>query len=92
MIIWGQTKNKIPIGTPPYATVYTVNLNEMKVLGSHTTTRGPFEVNFDSLGIHALVDEFLIDASKGRLTSTELKEDTPFTPESCEHFPGKTLY
>lgn len=83
-VVWGQTTKQLPIGVVPYATVYVIDLLKGGVLNSFTTTRGPFDVDFDASGSIILIDEYVLDARSGEIKSTEIPKGFVFEAESCK--------
>lgn len=90
-VIWGQTRSDLPIGTPPYASVYILDVQLPKVIGELTTTRGPFDVDFTRDNRFIVVDENVIEFATGRVMSSELPPGFKVEPESCAEFLGKSL-
>jgi hypothetical protein len=88
-VVWGQTTKKMPLGAPPFASVYVIDLRKMRNLSVHTTTRGPFEVVFNSKQQIILVDEMVIDFKTGRITSTSISSDLTISSEECADFRGR---
>jgi len=90
-IVWGQTTRELPLGEPPYAEVYVLDLHRGGILDSFTTNRGPFDIEFDSAGSYVIVDDFVIDAESGRIKFTEVPPSFKQQAETCPDFPGRVL-
>lgn len=88
-IVWGQTTRRLPDGVPPYAVIYVVDVERASVRESFTTTRGPFEVQFDEAGLLGIVDEYVVNLPSGEIRFTEVPPDLNFRAESCPDFPGR---
>lgn len=90
-VVWGQARNPTPVGVPPYAKVYTVDLSKVKILSSFSTTRGPHDVEFSLDRKRILIDEVLVDFHSGRFVENYNSEDLMFQRERCEDFEGRRL-
>ena len=80
MVIWGQTRERLPVGAPPYVEVYVVNMSDGQVLNKFTTTRGPFDVEFDEKINVIVIDDFLLNAKDGKILHTEIPSGLVLRP------------
>lgn len=90
-IVWGQTLSRLKTGVSPYATIYIIDLTKGKSLNFYTTTRGPFDVEFDKNESRAFIDDFIVDAKTGKILSTFNAEDQEAEKERCASFTGQKL-
>lgn len=90
-VVWGQARSPTPVGVPPYAKVYTVDLNKMKILSSYSTTRGPHDAEFSLDRKRILIDEMLVDFQSGKFIENYNAEDLMFQRERCKDFEGRRL-
>ncbi len=90
-VVWGQARDPTPPGVPPYAKVYTVDLNKMKILSSYSTTRGPHDAEFSLDRKKILIDEILMDFQSGKFIENYSAEDLMFQREDCKDFEGRRL-
>lgn len=83
-IIWGQTKNKLPTGVPPYTKIYIINTKNWKNPRSLTVSRGPFEVYFANHGTQVKIDEYTIEISSGNILNIIPQEKSQLTKDECK--------
>lgn len=90
-VLWGQAKQSTPVGVPPYAKVYIVDLKKMKILSSYSTTRGPHDAEFSLDRKRIFIDEMLVDFQSGNFIENYNAEDFMLPRESCKDFDGRRL-
>ncbi len=56
-VVWGQTNATLQLSETPYASYYILDLEHQKILGEYSTTRGPFDVEFNEKTNRISVDD-----------------------------------
>lgn len=91
VVIWGQARKSASIGAAPHAIVYVVDVNTLKILGSYSTTRGPYDAEFSADKRKIIIDEILVDFRTGKMIEQFNSEDLIFKREECGDFQGRRL-